>query len=131
MYLKIKRRGVFMNRLALALILCFVTASFAFGDEVKNITSALKDKATSTAKETAKEVVDDSTITAEVKAKIFAADSLKDEKIKVSTVNGIVKLAGTVKTKQAKGAATKIAKAVKGVRSVSNQITIEKSAGKK
>jgi osmotically-inducible protein OsmY len=36
-----------------------------------------------------------------------------------------------VKSKQAKGAATKIVKAVKGVNSVENKLTIEKPAEKK
>jgi len=42
----------------------------------------------------------------------------------------VVTLAGTVKNKQAKGTATKIAKTVKGVKSVDNTLTIEKQAKK-
>lgn len=116
-----------MKETVLALLICFLTATVAFGDELKDITSSIKDKAAGSAKETIKDVVDDSAITAEVKSKILTAESLKDEKIKVSTINGVVKITGTVKTKQAKGAVTKITKSVKGVKSVSNQLTIEKN----
>lgn len=119
-----------MKRLVLALIFCLAMASFAYGDELKDTTSAIKGKATAAAKDTAKAVADDSTITAEVKAKISTAASLKDEKIEVSTTAGVVTLTGTVKTKQAKGAATKIVKAVKGVKSLKNNLTIEKPAKK-
>jgi osmotically-inducible protein OsmY len=42
----------------------------------------------------------------------------------------VVTLTGTVRSKQAKGAATKIAKPVKGVKSVDNTLTIEKPAKK-
>lgn len=119
-----------MKKLVAVLILCLALTSFAYGQTVKDVTSAVKDKATSVAKEKAKVVVDDTSITAEIKAKILEAASLKDEKIEVSTTDGVVGITGTVKTKQAKGAATKIAKAVKGVKSVDNKLTIEKPAKK-
>lgn len=119
-----------MKRLAIVLILCLAMASFANGDVLQDVTSAAKDKATNVAQDTAKAVADDSSITAEVKAKLLAAASLKDEKIEVSTTEGAVTLTGTVKTKQVKGVATKIAKAVKGVKSVDNKLTVEKAAPK-
>lgn len=114
----------------MALILCLTLASLAYGQVLNDITSAAKEKATSVAKDTAKSVVDDSSITTEVKTKILSTASLKDSKIEVSTIDGVVSLSGTVKTKQAKGQATKIAKAVKGVKSVDNKITVEKRAQK-
>ena len=119
-----------MKRLALALIFCLVMASVAYGDDLKDVTASVKGRVTTTAKDTAKAVVDDSSITAEVKARISTAASLKDEKIKVSTTEGVVTLMGTVKTKQAKGAATKIVKAVKGVKSLNNKLAIEKPVKK-
>ncbi|MGV8057540.1 MAG: BON domain-containing protein [Smithellaceae bacterium] len=119
-----------MKRLILAFILCLAITSVAYAQDVKNLTDAVKDKATTAAKETAQAVVDDTSITAEVKAKMKVATSLKDAKIEVSTTDGVVSMTGTVKTKQAKGAATKIAKAVKGVKSIDNQITVETPAKK-
>ena len=119
-----------MKRLAIVSILCLAMASVAYGDDLKDFTSPVKDKATSTAKDTAKAAAYDSSITAEVKAKILATASLKDEKIEVSTPKGVVTLTGTVKTWQAKGMATKVVKAVKGVKSLDNKLTIEKQAKK-
>ena len=119
-----------MKRLAVILFFCLAMVSAAYGQGLKDFTSSVKDKATSAAKDTAQTAADDSSITAEVKAKILATASLKDEKIEVSTTEGVVTLTGTVKTKQAKEVAAKIAKAVKGVKSVDNKLAVEKAAKK-
>jgi len=119
-----------MKRLVMGLVLCLVMVSFAFGQNVKDVTSAVKDRATGVAKEKAVAVVDDSAITADVKVKLATAPSLKDAKISVSTTGGVVTLAGAVKNKQVKGVATKMTKSVKGVKSVDNQLTIEKPVKK-
>jgi hyperosmotically inducible periplasmic protein len=116
-----------MKRLILVVIFFIAMVSIAYGQDVA---SALKDKATVIAKEQATVMADDTAITAEVKIKLSKAPSLKDVKIEVSTTEGVVTLTGNVKTKQAKGAATKIAKAVKGVTSVDNNISIEKPVKK-
>ena len=116
-------KEVYMKRLILGVIFCIAMVSIAYGQEVK-------DRATSVAKEQATVVADDTAITAEVKVKLSKAASLKNANIEVSTTEGVVTLTGTVKSKQAKGAATKIAKAVKGVKSVGNKLTIEKPAKK-
>ncbi len=118
-----------MKHLAVIFFFCLAMVSVAYGD-LKDFTSSVKDKASTAAKDTAQAAADDSSITAEVKAKILATASLKDEKIEVSTTEGVVTLTGTVKTPQAKGTATKIAKAVKGVKSVDNKLIIEKAAKK-
>jgi hyperosmotically inducible periplasmic protein len=119
-----------MKRLVLALILSLAMGSIAFGQDLKDVTSAVKDKAIGVAKEQAAAIVDDSTITSEVKLKLMKAPSLKGQTIEVSTTDGIVSLTGEVKSKQAKGTATKIAKAVKGVKSVDNQLSIAKPVKK-
>ena len=56
--------------------------------------------------------------------------SLKDAKIAVSTTEGVVTLTGTVKSKQAKGTGTQIAKAVKDVKSIDNKPAIEQPVKK-
>lgn len=119
-----------MKRLFLIVFICLAMVSIAYGQDVKDATSAVKDKATGVAKEKATAYADDATITADVKVKLSKAPSLKDAKIEVSTADGVVTLDGTVKSKQAKGAATKMAKAVKGVKSVTNNLTIEKPVKK-
>ncbi|MBP7231892.1 MAG: BON domain-containing protein [Syntrophaceae bacterium] len=119
-----------MKQFMLAMVFCLAVSSLAYGQVLNELTSAAKDKATKVAGDTAKSIADDGSITAEIKAKIISTTSLKDAQIEVSTVDGAVSLTGTVKNKQAKGMATKIAKKVKGVKSVDNKITIEKSAKK-
>jgi hyperosmotically inducible periplasmic protein len=120
-----------MKRFVLVLICCLFMVSVAGAQDVlKDATSAAKEKAISTAKEETTAMVDDSTLTADVKVKLMKAPSLKGSTIEVSTTDGVVTLTGEVKTKQAKGAATKIAKAVKGVKDVDNQLTIAKPVKK-
>lgn len=116
--------------IGLTAVLCLIWTVAAYGQAVKDLTGTMKDRATAAATAKAAAVVDDSAITAEVKLKLADAPSLKDSPLSVATTNGVVTLTGVVKTKQAKGAATKIAKGVKGVKSVTNEITIEKTAKK-
>jgi hyperosmotically inducible protein len=115
-----------MKRFIVAGILCLALASVAYGQILKEVTSAARDKATTVAKDAANAAVDDSSITAEVKANLFADASLKGSKIKVQTKEGVVSLSGTVKTPKAKETAAAIAKAVTGVKSVKNKITVKK-----
>ncbi|MCX7634517.1 MAG: BON domain-containing protein [Syntrophales bacterium] len=127
-----------MNRWILVLVMCLALVSTAYGQAVKEVTSAVKDKAVGTAKERATEkataYVDDAAITADVKMKLADTPSLKDANISVKTSGGVVTLTGTVKNKQVKGVATRMAKSVKGVKAVDNQLTIaqpEKKAAEK
>lgn len=64
----------------------------------------------------------DTAITARVKTQILAEDSLKDSKIHVTTTNGVVTLDGGVANSNDKALAATIAKSVKGVRSVDNDL---------
>ena len=75
--------------------------------------------------------VDDSSLTADVKAKLAAAPSLKDVTINVATSSGVVTLSGTANKPTQKGTASLVAKAVKCVKKVDNQMTIEGSGTKK
>ncbi len=114
--------------IGLTAALCLIWTVAAHGQAAKDLTGEVKDRATAAATAKAAAVVDDSSITAEVKRKLADAPSLKDCSLSVATTNGVVTLTGIVKTKQAKGAATKIAKGVQGVKSVTNEITIGKTA---
>ncbi|MBF0329028.1 MAG: BON domain-containing protein [Nitrospirae bacterium] len=115
-----------MKKMFAALVLCLAMVSVSFGaqDYLKDATSAAKEKAIGKAKEQAAAIADDSALTAEVKLKLKQAPSLKDAPIEVSTTDGVVTLTGEVKTAQAKGAATKMAKGVKGVKSVENELKV-------
>lgn len=69
--------------------------------------------------------IDDSAITAKVKAAIFDEDSLKSMQIKVVTYKGVVQLSGFVDYSQNVTKAGMIAKNVDGVRSVKNDLVVK------
>lgn len=71
--------------------------------------------------------VDDAGITADVKARLAKAASLKDLTINVATSAGTVTLTGSAKKSTQKGTATRVAKAAACVKKVDNQMTVEKS----
>lgn len=64
----------------------------------------------------------DTAITAKVKTQLLGEDSLKNATIHVTTTNGVVTLDGTVSNANDKALAATIAKSVKGVRSVDNDL---------
>ena len=68
--------------------------------------------------ETAEEYVEDSVITTKVKAEISIDPMLKSSNIEVTTVNGVVKLSGTVDSEEAVDRAISAADTQKGVKSV-------------
>ena len=69
--------------------------------------------------------VEDGVITTKVNAALVADKDLSAVKIDVDTKNGIVTLTGPAPTAAAKEHATEIAKGVKGVTSVNNQLTVK------
>lgn len=69
--------------------------------------------------------VDDAAITTKVKAAIAADKDLSAIRIDVDTQNGVVTLSGPAPTASAKEHASEIARNVKGVSSVNNQLTIK------
>ncbi len=72
------------------------------------------------------EVVDDGTITTEVKSKLLADSFLKGLAISVETFQGQVTLTGAVDTDEQKSKAEKVAKEVKGVKKVNNLLGLKK-----
>ena len=68
--------------------------------------------------------VDDGTITTRIKAKQAVDDVVKATSVYVETYKGIVQLAGFVKTDAEKTRAEDIAKEIKGVREVRNNIIV-------
>jgi len=71
------------------------------------------------------EYVDDSVITAKVKAEIFQDDSLKSSEINVETFKGVVQLSGFVNSQADINRAVEVAGSVKGVTSVKNAMRIK------
>jgi len=76
-------------------------------------------------KESAGEYLDDSVITTRVKAAILKEDSLKVSEINVETYKGIVQLSGFVSSRDDERTAVKLAKNVKGVKSVKDDIRLK------
>jgi osmotically-inducible protein OsmY len=71
------------------------------------------------------EYVDDSVITTKVKSLLAADDFLKSFQIGVETFKGTVQLSGFVASQQAVDKAGKIARSVKGVTSVKNDLVVK------
>ena len=69
--------------------------------------------------------VDDASITAKVNASLAADKDLSAVRIDVDTRDGVVTLSGPAPTATARERASEIARGVKGVNSVNNQLTIK------
>lgn len=71
------------------------------------------------------EYVDDTVITSKIKAAILGESTLKSAEINVETFKGIVQLSGFVSSQAAASKAVELARAVKGVSSVKNDMRIK------
>ena len=74
---------------------------------------------------TAGEVIDDSALTAKVKAALIESPDTKAHQINVETNQGVVQLSGFVDNAAAKSAATTVAKSVDGVKDVKNELSVK------
>jgi len=82
--------------------------------------------ASTSKQEGAGEYIDDSVITTKVKSLLAADDFLKSFEISVETYKGIVQLSGFVDSQKAVDKAGEIARGVKGVKSVKNNLNVKK-----
>lgn len=71
------------------------------------------------------EYMDDSVITTKVKAAILDEPTLKVAEINVETFKGVVQLSGFVSSQAAANKAVEVARSVKGVKSVKNDMRIK------
>jgi len=67
----------------------------------------------------------DAAITADVKARLIAEPGIRAFSINVDTYNGAVTLKGDVKTGAQRATAERLARKVKGVKSVRNELTVK------
>jgi len=67
----------------------------------------------------------DAATTSEIKAKLLADDIVPSRNVKVETTNGVVQLSGTVKSQAQSERAEGIAKAIDGVKSGKNDLTVK------
>ncbi|AOY56982.1 MAG: BON domain-containing protein [Candidatus Vecturithrix sp.] len=71
------------------------------------------------------ELVDDSVITTKVKSLLATDDFLKSFQVSVETYKGTVQLSGFVNSQEAADRASQIAKSVKGVQAVKNDLIVK------
>ena len=71
------------------------------------------------------EYIDDSVITTKVKAAVFKEETLKSTEINVETFKGVVQLSGFVNSEADIKKAVEIARSVKGVTSVKNDMRLK------
>jgi hypothetical protein len=76
-------------------------------------------------RESTGQYIDDSAITAKVKAAIFAEESLKTLQITVVTFKGTVQLSGFVDTPEHAVKAGRVARNVEGVRAIKNDLLVK------
>lgn len=81
--------------------------------------------ASTSKQESTGEYVDDSVITTKVKSLLAGNDFLKSFQISVETYKGVVQLSGFVASQNAVGEAGEIARSVKGVISVKNDLIVK------
>ena len=72
------------------------------------------------------DVFGDAGITTRVKSAIFSEPELKVMAIHVSTEDRVVTLSGAVKTRAERAKAIQVARNVEGVKTVKNEMTVEK-----
>ena len=75
--------------------------------------------------ETAKEYVDDATITSRVKSRFAKDPSVSAMRIHIKTDKGVVNLTGTAKNETERSEAERIAASIPDVKGVQNNITVE------
>jgi hyperosmotically inducible protein len=83
---------------------------------------------TSMTGQTAGQYVDDSTITASVKAKLVGDKTANLTRIDVDTTNQVVTLNGIVESADQKAKAEQLARQVGGVKSVKNNLQVQKTS---
>jgi osmotically-inducible protein OsmY len=92
---------------------------------VKSVKNDLVVKAQPAKGETIGEKVDDASITAQVKYALLSHKSTSALKTKVTTNEGVIAITGEASSDAEKSLVTKLAQDVRGVKSVSNNMTVK------
>ena len=101
-----------------------LTRTFSYFFAALVVSAAMGCAATPTHESTG-QYVDDSTLTAKVKAAIFNEPTLKSAEINVETFKGVVQLSGFVSSASAKTRALEVARNVEGVKSVKDDMRLK------
>lgn len=75
--------------------------------------------------ETVGAYIDDASITSSVKLRLAQSQAVSATAIGVETLNGVVQLSGFAKSSAERSAAEKLAREVKGVKAVKNEIAVQ------
>jgi len=94
-------------------------------DNVKSVRNEIVVQAPASGSETSSEVVDDASITTQVKYALLTHRSTSAMKTKVVTNDGTVTITGEAASDAEKSLVTKLAEDVRGVRSVNNDMTVK------
>lgn len=105
------------NTIAVLLAATFLAACAGMGGERAGGTSGATQRS-------AGEVIDDAAITARMNAQLAADPELSALKINVDTNQGLVRLRGEVKSIGLRRKAEEMARSIRGVKSVDNQLII-------
>lgn len=112
-----------MKRFTITAIAAAITLAFGASAIAADATTA--PAATAGKSETPGQYVDDAVITTKIKAAIFEDASVKATEVNVVTYKGMVQLSGFVASRASIDKAVKLAKAVKGVTSVKNDMIVK------
>lgn len=104
-----------LTTIAAAIVLAFSANAMAASDVAKDESK----------RESPGAYVDDAVITGKMKALILEESSLKSAEINVETYKGIVQLTGFVSSRADINKAVKIARSIKGVTSVKNDMIVK------
>jgi osmotically-inducible protein OsmY len=96
------------------------------GEKINATTEKVGDKMSAQSEKTGV-AINDTEITAKVKAAIFAEAGLSTLQISVETINGFVTLSGSVDTQANSDRAKTLAGAVAGVKDVDNKLVLKSS----
>ena len=102
-----------------------VCAVMALGGAGLTLVSMQAGCAATPTKESTGEYVDDAAITAKVKAAFVKDEVVKALDVKVETFKGTVQLSGFVDNAEQKQRAAEVARGIRGVQDVKNNITIK------
>jgi hyperosmotically inducible protein len=92
----------------------------------KGVTAVRNNLTVKTDARTGGDTVDDSAITAKVKAALAGDSRVRAHQVNVETREGVVQLSGFVDSSEAKSTAEELARSVENVKSVDNEIDVKK-----
>jgi hyperosmotically inducible protein len=111
---------------AIAFAVVFVSMQGCASTAQKESASTPNKESTSApSKESAGEYLDDTVITTRVKTAVFNEPTLKSSEINVETFKGVVQLSGFVSSQADINKAVEIARSIKGVTSVQNDMQLK------